>query len=205
MHSPTHHQNNHHVTSMIVDDIHNNNTIAHSRKNEENKKQEISSSTTQLQNSNDHIVAQVEADSASGATHSVYGGNAQGKKISGSSRTIKKEPTHCHNGTSNSNAVGAGMGDGIVDTTDLKDEPGDFIETNCHWRDCGLEFINQDKLVKHIGEDHIHANKKSFVCRWEECSREEKPFKAQYMLVVHMRRHTGSLDNRAFSNFYTIF
>lgn len=28
------------------------------------------------------------------------------------------------------------------------DEPGDFIETNCHWRDCGLEFGTQDELVK---------------------------------------------------------
>jgi transcriptional activator cubitus interruptus len=30
----------------------------------------------------------------------------------------------------------------------LKDEPGDFIETNCHWRECGLEFPTQDDLVK---------------------------------------------------------
>ncbi|XP_021919808.1 transcriptional activator cubitus interruptus isoform X3 [Zootermopsis nevadensis] len=78
----------------------------------------------------------------------------------------------------------------------LKDEPGDFIETNCHWRECGLEFPTQDDLVKHINNDHIHANKKSFVCRWEDCSRDEKPFKAQYMLVVHMRRHTGEKPHK---------
>ncbi|XP_054280487.1 transcriptional activator cubitus interruptus [Macrosteles quadrilineatus] len=79
---------------------------------------------------------------------------------------------------------------------DLKDEPGDFIETNCHWKQCGLEFPTQDLLVKHINNDHIHANKKSFVCRWEKCSRDEKPFKAQYMLVVHMRRHTGEKPHK---------
>jgi len=28
------------------------------------------------------------------------------------------------------------------------DEPGDFIETNCHWRDCNLEYGTQDELVK---------------------------------------------------------
>ncbi|GLH09237.1 Transcriptional activator cubitus interruptus, partial [Gryllus bimaculatus] len=79
---------------------------------------------------------------------------------------------------------------------DGRDEPGDFIETNCHWRECGLEFPTQDDLVKHINQDHIHANKKSFVCRWEHCSRDEKPFKAQYMLVVHMRRHTGEKPHK---------
>lgn len=35
-----------------------------------------------------------------------------------------------------------------------------------------------------------------FICRWKECSREEKPFKAQYMLVVHMRRHTGEKPHK---------
>jgi len=31
---------------------------------------------------------------------------------------------------------------------DCGDEPADFIETNCHWRDCGIEFGTQDDLVK---------------------------------------------------------
>ncbi|KAG7249086.1 hypothetical protein CRUP_008115, partial [Coryphaenoides rupestris] len=44
--------------------------------------------------------------------------------------------------------------------------------------------------------DHIHGEKKEFVCRWDECSREQKPFKAQYMLVVHMRRHTGEKPHK---------
>ncbi|XP_076305155.1 uncharacterized protein LOC143222470 isoform X1 [Tachypleus tridentatus] len=79
---------------------------------------------------------------------------------------------------------------------DLRDEPGDFVETNCHWKDCGKEFGTQNELVKHINNDHIHGNKKTFVCRWEDCSREEKPFKAQYMLVVHMRRHTGEKPHK---------
>ncbi|XP_022217464.2 transcriptional activator cubitus interruptus [Drosophila obscura] len=83
-----------------------------------------------------------------------------------------------------------------ADTTDIKDEPGDFIETNCHWRSCGIEFMTQDELVRHINNDHIQTNKKAFVCRWENCSRGEKPFKAQYMLVVHMRRHTGEKPHK---------
>ena len=51
-------------------------------------------------------------------------------------------------------------------------------------------------ILQHLNNEHIGANKKSFVCQWKECSREEKPFKAQYMLVVHMRRHTGEKPHR---------
>jgi hypothetical protein len=51
-------------------------------------------------------------------------------------------------------------------------------------------------LFQHIANDHIHANKKHFVCQWRDCSRQEKPFKAQYMLVVHMRRHTGEKPHK---------
>ncbi|KAE8745003.1 hypothetical protein FOCC_FOCC008415, partial [Frankliniella occidentalis] len=81
---------------------------------------------------------------------------------------------------------------------ECNDEPADdFVETVCHWKECNAgDFLSQDELVKHINSDHIHANKKTFVCRWEECSRDEKPFKAQYMLVVHMRRHTGEKPHK---------
>lgn len=174
-------------------------------------------------NSN-NTVAQVEADSASGGVTSeamTFNTAVANKKIAIGKRTIKREngtgmfgfgANSNHNmnnnktgnmntnsgGSSGNEISGAGMGDGIVDTTDLKDdaEMMDFVETNCHWRDCGLEFATQEKLVKHISDDHIHANKKSFVCRWEDCTREEKPFKAQYMLVVHMRRHTGEKPHK---------
>ena len=47
-----------------------------------------------------------------------------------------------------------------------------------------------------MNNDHVAVNKKCFVCQWRGCSREEKPFKAQYMLVVHMRRHTGEKPHK---------
>lgn len=178
-----------------------------------------------INSNNNNTVAQVEADSASGGVTSeaiAFNAAVANKKIAIGKRTIKREngsgmfglgstTNHHHfnnnktgnlntnsGGSSGNEISGAGMGDGVVDTTDLKDdaEMMDFVETNCHWRDCGLEFATQEKLVKHISDDHIHANKKSFVCRWEDCSREEKPFKAQYMLVVHMRRHTGEKPHK---------
>lgn len=50
--------------------------------------------------------------------------------------------------------------------------------------------------LQHINNEHIHGEKKEFVCRWQACTREQKPFKAQYMLVVHMRRHTGEKPHK---------
>ena len=67
------------------------------------------------------------------------------------------------------------------------------------WKKCFLNFTSFDSLScasQHINNDHIHGEKKEFVCRWDECSREQKPFKAQYMLVVHMRRHTGEKPHK---------
>ncbi|XP_023569245.1 transcriptional activator GLI3 isoform X3 [Octodon degus] len=82
------------------------------------------------------------------------------------------------------------------DKDESKQEPEVIYETNCHWEGCTREFDTQDQLVHHINNDHIHGEKKEFVCRWLDCSREQKPFKAQYMLVVHMRRHTGEKPHK---------
>ncbi|XP_069776797.1 transcriptional activator GLI3-like isoform X2 [Narcine bancroftii] len=83
-----------------------------------------------------------------------------------------------------------------VDKDESKQEPEVIYETNCHWEGCTREFDTQEQLVHHINNDHIHGEKKEFVCRWQDCSREQKPFKAQYMLVVHMRRHTGEKPHK---------
>ncbi|XP_057712334.1 zinc finger protein GLI2-like [Corythoichthys intestinalis] len=83
-----------------------------------------------------------------------------------------------------------------ADRDDGKEEPEAMYESNCHWEGCSTEYETQDQLVHHINNDHIHGEKKEFVCRWDECSRDQKPFKAQYMLVVHMRRHTGEKPHK---------
>ncbi|KAM4698520.1 zinc finger protein GLI2 [Rhinophrynus dorsalis] len=83
-----------------------------------------------------------------------------------------------------------------LDKDECRQEPEVIYETNCHWDSCRKEFDTQDQLVHHINNDHIHGEKKEFVCRWLDCTREQKPFKAQYMLVVHMRRHTGEKPHK---------
>ncbi len=61
----------------------------------------------------------------------------------------------------------------------------------CYWLDCEEVFEDQTGLVAHVNNDHIQKSKKDCTCYWKDCAREEKPFKAMYMLVVHVRRHTG--------------
>lgn len=77
--------------------------------------------------------------------------------------------------------------------SDNEPDEGQAEELNltCHWRDCTTTFDNQADLVNHVNGDHIKKEKRDFTCYWQDCCREQKPFKAQYMLVVHMRRHTG--------------
>nr|XP_009664146.1 PREDICTED: zinc finger protein GLI1 [Struthio camelus australis] len=83
-----------------------------------------------------------------------------------------------------------------LEKEDGKPEAETVYETNCYWDGCAKEFDTQEQLVHHINNEHIHGEKKEFVCHWAACSREQRPFKAQYMLVVHMRRHTGEKPHK---------
>ncbi len=67
----------------------------------------------------------------------------------------------------------------------------------CKWADCDKQCDDLEELVKHVNTDHIYRDsRKEFVCHWTGCVREKKPFKAQYMLLVHMRRHTGEKPHK---------
>ena len=67
----------------------------------------------------------------------------------------------------------------------------------CRWADCDKQCEDLGDLVKHVNSDHIYRDsRKDFVCHWTGCVRERKPFKAQYMLLVHMRRHTGEKPHK---------
>ena len=67
----------------------------------------------------------------------------------------------------------------------------------CKWEQCEVQCEHLDALVQHVNSDHIYRDsKKDFVCHWQGCVRLKKPFKAQYMLLVHMRRHTGEKPHK---------
>lgn len=67
----------------------------------------------------------------------------------------------------------------------------------CRWSNCDKNCDSLEDLVRHVNSDHIYRDsRKDFICYWSGCVRKMKPFKAQYMLLVHMRRHTGEKPHK---------
>lgn len=82
------------------------------------------------------------------------------------------------------------------DSADDEDDHEHKEDFRCRWKECGILLENQSLLVQHVNVEHIQRNKKDCTCYWDDCSREERPFKAMYMLVVHVRRHTGEKPHK---------
>ncbi|XP_028315611.1 zic family member 6 [Gouania willdenowi] len=77
-------------------------------------------------------------------------------------------------------------------------------ELVCKWNDChegaagagkmpcSRAFGTMYELVTHVTVEHVGGPEHSeYVCHWENCARDRKPFKAKYKLVNHVRVHTG--------------
>ncbi|KAK2891182.1 hypothetical protein Q8A67_013825 [Cirrhinus molitorella] len=74
-------------------------------------------------------------------------------------------------------------------------------ELVCKWSDghegtgkppCARSFGTMYELVTHVTVEHVGGPEHSdYVCHWENCARDRKPFKAKYKLVNHVRVHTG--------------
>ncbi|CAG5090555.1 Oidioi.mRNA.OKI2018_I69.PAR.g12646.t1.cds [Oikopleura dioica] len=63
---------------------------------------------------------------------------------------------------------------------------------SCNWGSCAVVHHQINDLVEHINKDHLERDgRRDLVCHWQGCSRGKKPFKALYMLRIHMRSHSG--------------
>lgn len=83
----------------------------------------------------------------------------------------------------------------------------------CEWDGCTEQFGEEDTFVAHVNTMHVCAEKvrkeaqwmmmddagiyfkknlqsPHFYCRWSGCTRDQ-PFKMQYMLGQHVRKHSG--------------
>uniref|UniRef100_A0A7E4W1Q2 C2H2-type domain-containing protein n=1 Tax=Panagrellus redivivus TaxID=6233 RepID=A0A7E4W1Q2_PANRE len=78
-----------------------------------------------------------------------------------------------------------------TDTNAVYDVPIDDDDEpqRCQWDQCYQVLRGTSSLVKHVVEEHVqHAAE--WTCKWVPCNR-ARAFNAQYMLVLHLRRHTG--------------
>lgn len=76
---------------------------------------------------------------------------------------------------------------------------------SCKWIGCEAIYSEQDDLVRHIEKVHIDQRKADdlYICYWENCSRQTKPFNARYKLVIHMRVHSGEKPNKCTVSMHT--
>ncbi|CAD6198962.1 unnamed protein product [Caenorhabditis auriculariae] len=73
-----------------------------------------------------------------------------------------------------------------------------LVDVVCRWRGCMQKFSTLKALVDHVHDLHVASMDQkhhAWKCEWDGCDREE-PFRALYMLIVHVRRHTGEKPNR---------
>ncbi|KAI8815867.1 uncharacterized protein EV422DRAFT_547890 [Fimicolochytrium jonesii] len=75
------------------------------------------------------------------------------------------------------------------DHLDMK--AGDLDAHGCLWRGCGQRFHTFDELTDHVSEEHIGSGQSEYICLWENCDRDRKPFTQRQKVMRHIQTHTG--------------
>ncbi|CAJ0905745.1 14403_t:CDS:10 [Entrophospora sp. SA101] len=61
----------------------------------------------------------------------------------------------------------------------------------CMWRDCSKVYTTLELLIAHVGDTHIGSGKSTYLCDWEGCTRNLRPFTKRHKMCNHLRTHTG--------------
>jgi len=93
--------------------------------------------------------------------------------------------------TPSSNGAGGcgGIGGGLSSFCGTQDGGGGQGLHQCKWEGCNLTFGVLSVLTTHL-QSHTLASS-DFVCRWDGCPRQGKPFSNHSGLFRHLRYHTG--------------
>lgn len=64
----------------------------------------------------------------------------------------------------------------------------------CQWelepgKICGRVFDMSQDLNAHVAADHIGSGKSNYVCKWQGCSRECRPFLQRQKIIRHLQTH----------------
>ncbi|KAI8065709.1 hypothetical protein BC940DRAFT_240873, partial [Gongronella butleri] len=56
---------------------------------------------------------------------------------------------------------------------------------------CDTVLDGLKQLNAHLSEVHVGSGKTAYVCEWENCLRQQKPFVKRHKMLNHLRTHTG--------------
>jgi hypothetical protein len=56
---------------------------------------------------------------------------------------------------------------------------------------CNMCCSSAEALSAHLEDEHLGSGKGSYTCRWENCTRQHKPFTQRQKAIRHIRTHTG--------------
>jgi uncharacterized Zn-finger protein len=69
---------------------------------------------------------------------------------------------------------------------------------------CNMCCSSAEALSAHLENDHLGCGKGSYVCRWENCNREHKPFAQRQKAIRHVRTHTGLKAFKVYNHISTL-